>query len=467
MEFDVTKYVVGGTYLHKSRQSKKQCVNFWPQIQQDDEGKSVYILESFPGTTSFASGSGMDRGMFEHLGTLYKVNDTTLYSISSAGVFTSLGTIAGASRCIFASIGGSLLIAADGVAYEWDGSTLTAGTDADFESPSAVTGINNTAVYDGNEGRFCTSNVGDYLNINALNYATAESDGDNLLRPYKFGDIVYMFGDKTIEPWWYNPQKFNPPLDKVQGGVIPVGLGGLYSVANNDRFLYFLGDDNQVYRIEGSNAVPVSTQPITRQISNFTTISDCIGWTTTFQGADFYVMKFPTEDKTLVYQQDGEWFNLSTGLDGGAFDGNSYAYAYRKHLIADESGNVLEWDEDTYTENSATIQRTIDSAPINGALFGYPGREMQMKGMKVVMQVGTGTLSGQGQTPQLMLSFSDDGGKSYSDELWEEIGEMGEYQREIIFSGLGSFRDRIIRLRVTDPVYVSIHQVMADLEVGI
>lgn len=468
MEVDITSQIIGGSYQHKSKDlNSKRAINFWPQLQEDPESKTQYALETFPGLTSFASQSGANRGVFDHLGTLYHVVDTTLYSVDSAGTHTAIsGTIAGAERCTFASIGGSLLIATGGVAYEYDGSTLTTGTDADFETPNTVTGINNQAIYDGDSGRFGTSNVGDYLNINSLKYATAESDGDNLLRPYAFKEQVKMFGEKTIETWW-NTGTGNPPFSRVQGAIHQVGLGAVHSVSNNDNFIYFLGDDNHIYRLEGNREVPVSHKPLNRIITNFATVSDAVGWCMNYQGSEFYTITFPTADRTFCFQEGGEWFELSTGLAGGRYSGEGYSYTYRKHLIADANGNIFELDEDNYTENSAVIQRTIDSSPIHSGIFTAPGKLLDMNSLTIIMETGVGIASGQGSEPRLMVSWSDDGGKNFSTEVWEDIGELGKTV-QVKIDSLGSFDDaRILRLRVTDPVHMSIHRVMADLEVGI
>ena len=118
MEVDLTDYFVGGTYKHKSfDNSYKICQNWWPQIQKDPEGKSQYIIETFPGTTPFANTPGAaSRGMEQHREELYIVIDTTLYRVSEYGEYTALGTVLGGSRCSMESIGNSIIVASDGYA---------------------------------------------------------------------------------------------------------------------------------------------------------------------------------------------------------------------------------------------------------------------------------------------------------------------------------------------------------------
>lgn len=465
--------VAGGVYQHKSRPLSSQVTrNFWPQ-QQSGAGTSEYILETFPGLKAFATGSGADRGMFVHRGVLYKVTGTTLYSVNSAGASTTLGTIAGLSRCIFDGLATSVIITTGGSVYEWDGSTMTLGTDVDFETPNAVTVLNNQALYDGDDGRFCSSDVGDALAINSLNYASAESNSDILLRPYAFQQIVYMMGANTIEPWW-NSGSGNPPFDRTEGGMIQVGLGALYSVDKTDKVIYFLGDDLDIYRMSANGIENGFTpQPLLREITKFTTTDDAIGWCMNYQGQNFYVLKFPTENRTFCYPEGGQWFELSSsaydaGAVAGRYRGNSYAFAYGKHLIADEDGNILELDDETYTDSGDTIKRVRDLSPIHGGLVQQPGKGIELSSFRLIMETGIGVVSGQGADPKIMLSFSTDGGRTYSTEQWGDVGSLGDYLTEVVWDGINAAGKSIdIRLSTSDPVYFSVHSAGAEIEVGI
>jgi len=457
--------LTGGTYKHKSLPlSAQQTINFWPQLQSNAGAKSSYILESFPGLVLFSAGVNRDRGMFTHKNVVYQVSGTDLVSINSAGVRTVLGVIPGKGRCIFDALVDSIIIVTGGRVFEWDQTTLTEGDPADFETPKSVTVINNQAIYDGDESRFCVSDVGEPLTINGLNYGSAESKADEMVRPFAFNEVVRMFGTETVEGWW-NSGEGNPPFDRLEGGILNIGLKALESVAVNDRNLYFLGTDSQVYVISGGDAVAISPQPITREIDQFTTASDAIGWCMNYQGQEFYVLTFITDNRTFIYPEGGEWFQLSSGVIGGRYRGQGYCFCYNKHLITDSTSNIYYLSDSAYSENGAVIQRTRDSAPIHGGLFGQPGKSIEMGSLVLIMEKGTGTVA---QTaPVVMLSFSDDGGKTWSEQMFGDIGSMGQFQREVRWDGLGSFESRIIRIQTSDDVYYSIHSASVEIEVGI
>lgn len=461
--------LTGGTYKHKSRPLSAQVTrNFWPQAQQDASVKSPYILDSYPGKTLFGTSVGArNRGMKAHQGILYKLTDTTLYTVSSDGTHTSIGTIPGAARAVMQGIGSSLVIVTEGIAYEWDGATLTAATDNDFETPNSCAHLNNFMLYDGDGQRFASSDVGAPLTINALNYASAESNPDDLLRVYSHDQIVYMMGSESVEPWW-NSGVGNPPFDRIEGSILQVGLGAIYSVASSRKFVYFMGSDNQVYAMKGGTVEPIFNDVLAREIASFAAIDDAEGICYNFEGQWMYELSFPTADRTFCYPEGGETFELSSGSSGGRHRSSSYAFAFRKHLVGDaKSGNIYQLDRNAYDENGEAFIRTRDTGPIHSGLFGEAGKRIEMSRFELVMETGTGILSGQGTDPEVMLSFSDDGGRTFGTELRGHIGKSGQYQRTVEWFGLGSFEERIIRISISDPVYCAIYSAGADLELGI
>ncbi len=460
-----------GSYKHKSLPlSAQRTINFWPQTQSDGSARSPAILEGFHGLKLFGTVSGTsDRGMLEHKGALYKVTDTALYSVDLNGSHTSLGTIPGSDRCIMEGIGNSVVLTTEGKAYIYNGTTLSEITDPDLETPNTCAHLNNQIIYDGDGGRFAVSDVGDAATINGLNYATAESDADDLVRVYAFNQLLYLFGEKSIETW-FNTGSGNPPFERVEGGIVRVGLGAIHSVANTPDLIFFFGSDGQIYGMSGSTADVISTKAIAREISNFGTVSDAHGRAINIDGQWLYVLTFVNGNRTFIYEVDGgEWFEWSSGVSQGRHYSSSYAFAFRKHLVGDErNGNIYELDPDTYTDNGDAIVRVRDTGVIHGALFGAPGKKIWMNSFELIMETGAGIIgSGQGSDPRVILQYSDDGGRTWSTERWATIGKLGEFEWRVRWFNLGSFMNRIMRIKTSDPVYFSIHSSQADLEMGI
>lgn len=461
--------LTGATYRNRSKALSNQVTrNLYPEIQQNESGKTVYALMPFPGYTLLGTASGTNRGCVNHLGTLYKVTGQTLYSVNASGTHTSLGSIPGSGKCVFAPIGTNIVIASGGRVFQYNTATNAVAEilDADLESPDSVTHLNNQIIFDGLRGRFASSAVGDATDINALDYATAESDADNLERVYAFDQVLYLFGTQTIERW-FNSSIGRPPFDRIQGGIIQVGLLAFHSVSNNANYLYFLGSDFHVYRIVGGSHAPITTFTHARKISEYTASEQAAisGFCLETVGQHFYLLNLP--DETLCFHEEsGQWFTL--GEEGYRYAADGYVKAFGKGYVwGYADGNLYELDPETYTNNSATITRLRDTGPLHSGLLKMPGKEIEVNRFELIMETGVGTVSGQGVEPQVMLSVSPDGGKTWSTEMTAELGRMGDFLYKVEWGPLGTFDSCMFRVRVSDPVFVSIHGAAADVDVCI
>lgn len=462
--------LAGGTYEHKAGlQSSQRTRNFWPQVQTNPKAKSKYILQSFYGLKTFTTPAigGVDRGMYENQGTLYKITGTTLYSVSSTGVHTSLGTIAGSNRCVIKAIDSTIVIVnGHGAIYTWNGTTLTLNSDPDIGSPNAVATLNSQAIYDKGTGQiFSVSNAGTPLTVNGLNYASAEVESDALKIPYAYRETLYLMGEETTELWW-NSGQGNPPFDKIQGGTIGIGIAAINSAADTPDYIFFLGSDRQVHTLTGgASAVDtiVSNQEMAKIFQDYDVVSDAIGWTMQLEGQWFYSITFPTEDVTWVYPIGGEWFQWGTGREG-RIRANSYSKVFGKHLVADyASGNIYELDAQTYTDASETIIRERITAPLHGGLFQADGKDFEIQYLEIILQTGNGDLTT--TNPTLMLSISKDGGKTFGTERMKVTGAMGQTATKVLFTNLGRYNNCTLKLSVSDPVYWSIHSAVADVDI--
>lgn len=461
--------LTGGTYRHKSLSVSAQTTrNFYPQAIEDPFTKDKYILESFVGQTLFGTVPGIGRGQFVHKGILYRVSGTILYSVTNVGIHTALGTIPGSDKCIFTGIGNDIVTIANRQAFIWNGSTLTQVTDTDLQSPDSATTLNNQVIYDGENDQFGVSDVGDASSIFGLNYARAESKPDDLVRVYAFNQLLYLFGDETVEPWW-NSGVGKPPFDRVEGGIIESGLGGIYGVSNNKKYIYFFNNRQELVRLQGTSESSITPEAIKREFENYERTDDVIVWCMQLRGQEMVAVTFPRANRSWVYIEDGQWFEWSSGAFGKRNKANSYAFVYNKHLVEDfANGNIYELDFDIYTENNDPIIRLRDSAPLDSQLlFQVPNKRVVMNRLVVNLDRGVGTITGQGIDPVVMLSFSDDGGKTFTTENWAKTGRLGDFKYGVEYSCLGSFFQRIIRLRVSDPVYWNIISIATDVEIGI
>lgn len=459
----------GGSYKSLSLPYSAQTTkNLFFEVRQG--GRSVAALHGTPGMTLFASTNGQhDRGMFIHAGTLYKVSGTQLYSISAGGTSTLIGSIAGTNQTVMASDGTNLIITTGSTPYYYNG-TLTAITDSDIGTPNTVAFNNSRVLFDGDDGQFVAADLGQPYQADSLNIATAESAPDDTIALAVHKQYLELFGTGTVEPW-FNSGTGSPPYDRVNGGVQEVGLAAIHSVAKDENYLYFLDSKLNPRRLSGITLQNIGNPGLANEFHTYSTCADAKGFCFTAQNDNFYVLTFPTANRTWMFQESiGEWVQLTSGVNNARHRANSYVYCYGKHLIADwENGNVYEWDFSTYSDAGDVILRERTTQPLHAELISgnLAAKTVFMSRLELVLEAGVGLATGQGLTPQVMMQFSDDGGATWSSELWETCGVMGARQWRVQWYQLGNFETRVFRFRMTDPVKCAWFSCNADIEVGV
>jgi hypothetical protein len=295
-----------------------------------------------------------------------------------------------------------------------------------------------------------------------LNFAEAEVAPDDLLVVKIYNQIAYMIGQNTTEVWYYSGTG-NPPLSRQDTTLVNTGCAAQFSVASSDQFLYWLGDDGNVVQVRGTASRPITDPTLYQQISAMDDISDAVGNIITYDAHVFYVLSFPSAGKTFYYDESlNYWGTLSTGMNGGRHLINTSCFCYRKTLIADyTNGNLYELDGDAYTHNGDAILRRRTCVTEDA-----DGRDIVVRRLKLIAEVGVGLATGQGSDPQVMLEVSFDRGKTWSQEEWRSMGEMGQYDKEIEWSSLGRGQSFTPRFSFTDPTGFDMYKAVAWVEYG-
>lgn len=462
---DVSIALVGPSYPSRSISlCSPSTINLYPELPQG--GQSYSALMSWPGAKLLSGGQAKNRGIIGWKNNLYTVNGQTLYKINSEANKVSLGAIMGTGRCVFAGGGFWLYIATEGSVYRTNGTTLETVTDEDLEPPNSVAYLNNQFIYDGNDGRFTVSDVGDGSSIDALNYATAEAFNDDLKRVYVFNQQLYLMGEHSIEPW-YNSGVGTPPFDRIEGGLSQVGIAGVHAVTNTDKAMYFLGHDRTCYRLNGYIPEQISTAGVSSAIESYADVSDCFCFSLKLQGQSFVAFSFPTADKTWCYSEPlNFWFELSTGLNGGRHLANGYAYLWGKHIVSDyRSGNIYEWDSKTFADNGEPIVRERTLQPVFSDGIASPDKDVFWHEIELSLNSGYGLPNG--DELEVMMQFSDDNGHTFSNELWRTGGKSGQYTHKLNWASLGRSKNRIYRFRTTDPIETHFFKLSARIGVGL
>ena len=465
---------IGASYTARSKSFDSQrCVNLYPEMSQSGPGpsKNVAMLIGTPGLALWSTlAGGPVRGLLRFSAAqAIAVAGGNVYSVTTAGVGTLLGTIgAGSGVVSMASNGISVMIA--------DGTGLWAVNVADSTVASLAYAADDVDFIDGyfvfNEsgsGRYRITGLYSTV-IDLLKFGTAEGSPDPLVGLIVDHREVWLFGRDTTEVA-FNSGRPDFPLDRIQGAFIEYGCAAARSIAKMDSSIFWLGANDRgqgtVQRAEGYRPMRISTHALEFAIASYIRIDDAIAYTYQQEGHSFYVLTFPSGNATWVY-------DASTGLWHERAWRNPVDATLNRHrtqchmafagenLVGDwETGKIYRLDLDTYTDNGDPLPR-IRACPHLSADLKW----QFFNSLQVDMQAGVGLTTGQGSDPQAMLQLSDDGGSTWSSEMWAAIGKIGERLARVRWRRLGKSRDRVFRVTVTDPVKIIMIGASADVSVG-
>lgn len=417
------------------------------------------------------------RGVYEYKTTdyefgsiLYAVMDNSVFSIEHDGTTTTLGTIDSSNGNVFFADNGIEVIIVDGSPRGYlitDGVLTTLG-DPDFPGGTSVTFQDGYFIVTRPDtGAIYISGLYDGTSWDPLDFGLAEANPDFALCVISNSRDLWIFGEKVTEIF-QNTGNADFPFERIPGAIIELGLQAIGSAIKINGIAYWLSTEERVVRGKGYQYETISTPHIDYQISTYSTTSDAKAFSYQMLGHIFYVLIFPSEDKTWVYDITTgfwhEWQSYVVNDDGrinwGRHRSNCGCKFGNDYVVGDyQNGKVLTLDINTYTDNGNEIQRIRVSPVVNKEMFNVVWHRLQID-----FESGVGLATGQGSDPIVNLDWSDDGGHTWSNKHPAKIGKIGNYRQRVVWRRLGKSRNRVLRTTITDPVKVVMLAAYAELE---
>jgi hypothetical protein len=518
--------IVGSSYVVRSpNAADARMINLFPEIIAE-AGKEPAFLQRCPGLRLLATvGTGPVRGLWTFGGSAYVVSGNSLYKVSTNYVVTLLGAVAGAGPVSMADNGTQLFIAANPAGYIYNADTNAFGPISDPDFPGAVT----VGYLDGyfvfnppNSQRIYITSLLDGTQVDPTEFGSAEGSPDGVVAILSNFREIWVFGTNSVEVW-YDSGATDFPLQRIQGAYNELGCAAPYSVAKMDNGVFWLGQDARgrgiVYRANGYTGQRISTHAVEWHIQSYGNISDAIAYTYQQDGHSFYVLTFPSANRTWVYDIATNAWHERAGFAGGQFTRHrsNCQVAFNSEIIVGDyqTGKLYAFDPDVYADDGQiqkwlrswralptgqnNLKRTahhtlqldcesgvglngtsafdpVPTSPIwlvlsstdQGYLISNPVRSSGGVGYTVPSVVKTSSgepidvrtpIPVQGADPQVMLRWSDDGGHTWSNEHWAGMGRIGEYGHRVFWRRLGmtlKLRDRVYEVSGTDPVKIAI-----------
>lgn len=401
------------------------------------EGKTrwpIYAVSGLKSALTFPIDGGV-RAMIVVDGFLYAVVGRSVYKIDGSYGYTRIGglptdgpvTMVRNRRQPSADIG----IVSDGLYYAIRGGVMSLVNDPDLPAPSSITQLDGYFVLPtaGSDKWYVTS-VNDALNIDALDFATAERYPDATMMSATRERELVFFGSQSIE-WWQDTGAADfafSPVQAIQTGCLAAG-----SVQQVDRTLVWIANDATVRRMDGYNGTRISTLAVERSIVGASDPTSITSFAYSKGGRQYYGI----QDTTFCWVYDlnsGMWHERqSYGLKRWKC---STTVIFGNKVIAGDyaSAKLYELSGSTYDEAGKPLIMTVQTPPIHA----YPGRlRFNALYLDIIPGVGLNTTVAADLDPSVMMQWSEDGGVNWSSERQFAIGRQGNTKARVKAFRLG------------------------------
>lgn len=465
---------IGPTYTGQALAADaERAVNWFPEKIESGGGSArggwVYLPK--PGLQVFATlGTSAVDSIAALNGRCFAVSGATFFEVLIDGTANPIGSVTPGGRVQMCVSQTQVLVLANGDGFIFDlaNSTLTQITAAGW-----LTGATKVAFIDGyfiilepNTQTFAISGLNDGTAWDALDFGDAEGQPGNavsFLADHRqlwimcvdHGEVYYDSGDSNF------------PFSRLEGAFMEQGIAALDTLLKFDNTAIWLGANEQgqgvVWKANGYTPQRISTHAIEAIIQSLPTIADATAYAYQDGGHLFYVLHFPTGNRTLVYDaatsmwhERGIW-NGTTG-QWDADLARVHCFAFGKHLAGDyKTGNVYEMSAQYATDNGARI-RKMRTAPdlVNGGKWAWYPEFRLMAQAKAL----DGTVAG--SDPKISLATSNDGGFNWNAPRQKSLGKLGANSTLLRWRMLGRSQNRAFQVVCDEPCFVAL--LGADLD---
>jgi len=478
--------LLGGTYAHKYADwNSQRTINWYPVITDENRGeknKTRMALFPRPGLTQLVDLTGDSvRGLFVAR-TLtqercFAVVGQSLYEIFVDGTGTSMGAmsnLAAGSNCkVYMEINGNgqLMIMDPNAAYYLTLSTdvLAQITDVDFPGGKTLTYSDGYAIISDNDGRVSFSELNDVSNWVGDSVFTPTFKSDSVKAVSAFREEIYCFGDETTEIYINDG---STPFVRQSRTSMYYGIAAPHSLATWHGGFFFLGSsrfgETEVYMLGTDYSSKQISSPAISQAINQADTKDAEGYVQyTKDGHILYFLHIPALGSTYVYDVTlNMWHERQSTRPYPDNNGDKPQDMFRgRHCVNFKglnlygdwySGKIFKEDKGVTTDDGE-IRKLTRTSPVYQNELKY----ISVYQLEIDMNTGFGTLSGQGSSPVMILKYSLDGGNTFEPEMMMELGKQGEYDYRAMISKLGTARNWVISMEISDPIDIALMQARA------
>lgn len=460
---------IGPSYeLEAPSAGSQRLVNLYPEMYEAGPRKgNVARLKGTPGLRKRATlGDGPTRGMhFTSTGQLFVVSGANVYEVFSHwSAQIRSGSLASSTGRVSMADDGTRLVIGDGGSTAFQvplaaGSAVVAiGADCPGGHVTWQDGYFIHTVPD--TGRFAISGL-NAITYDALDTATAEGRPDRLVMCLSVNRMVWLWGPQTTEVW-FNSGDSDFPFARNQSAFIETGTVAAGTCVRAREGVAWVGSDERgrgtVWHAQGFQPQRISTHAVEFALSGYSRLDEASAFAYQQSGHEFYQLSVPASDEdsggTWVFDfATGQWHERSYRAGDAEEPHRAHVgtVAFGEVVVGDrEDGRIYSYDPTYFLDDEDYIRRMRQTPNVDQA-----GKRIKFASFELQAEPGVGLVDGQGEEPVAVLSWSDDGGHTWSNELQASLGAIGQYSNRVIWRRLGAGRDRVFRVATSEPVAVT------------
>ena len=323
--------------------------------------------------------------------------------------------------------------------------------------PDAPTLVTHVAYLDNyilaiQDGKLWYCDVGNPLSWDALSFFAIDGAGDNLLAMHTGFREIMLWGEESTEIW-YND---GSPFTRLPGGFLERVLGAVYSIAakvtKSASTWLWLDQNRRLVHMQNRTPVEVSI-PFDRILGKFSRVDDCQAFLLEVEGQPLYVMSFPSEQRTLVYNyKKQDWYEWGYwNQEQGKYQDYRgrcacYAATWGRHLVGDRvTGLIYEATRRVMTDNGSPIRTSRTSGHITHGTYNRKSSSETLYYFK------RGVATADVTNPKVMIQKRRNNGQ-WGNEMQYALGAVGNHEFFVRDRGSGEYRSLQIKVSCSDGV---------------
>jgi len=444
----------------------------------DAGGRSRMAIKSVLGQEDYATVDAVSvQAMTAIGGVLHVVCGGKLFRIVSSGDGGELGSVIWSENSAISSNTGQVTITAGGRYFLWTGTAMTEPTAGAFSAFGSVDYLGGYTILTELDGRRVQwSDLADPSDLPGLNFATAETTDEAIIRAFQIGGVLFVFKENGYERWGITGEAGAGAFARLPGAEREIGLKSFNLISRIPDGAFFVGSDGRAYIAYGGEPAPISTPSVETAI-HYLGPQRCFFFedeghafcAITFDQGYAWVFDIATREWHERSESGGIWPVAATAKIGGVWfgardDGRVVKFTRNNRdlglpLIRVITSRALYMSEPFTVASVEFFGRIGIEAEVRRVLLDTTGDpELLETGFDTVLEV-----DGYDVDPGLVLEVSGDGGHTFGRQRVLTFGRPGDYKARMIARALGQFRRPMVaRLTMASPTETPIY---ADAEV--